>query len=83
MDLKDENGELYLGQQFSHLSNNYYKGDGDNIMDDPDAPTNIRVDSPDPNKLNKAKLEIEKQQMSEVEGHVLKFVRQNSLIKEA
>jgi len=53
--MDDQNKELILGQQFSHLSNKYV-GDGgvDGIMND--EPTNIRIDSPDPKKLEKAKL---------------------------
>lgn len=87
LDLEDDqNNELILGQQFSHLSNKYKAGVGegpvDAVMDD-DEPTNIRIDSPDPKKLEQAKLKIGKQQMSEVQEEVIQYVRKNSLIKGA
>ena len=50
VDLLDENNNLVLAQQFSHLSqkNATAAGTGEEVMDDQ---VNIRLGSPDPNKL--------------------------------
>ena len=79
LDLVDhQSKELLLGQQFSHLSNKYKTGasGADGIMDD--GPTNIRIDSPDPTKLDKAQLQIGDKQRSEVEKKVIQYVRKES-----
>ena len=78
IDLLDENRELILGNQISNFSNKNQQN-----PDDFGESANIRIDSPDPHKLDKAQLAVGEQQRSEVKDEVIKFVRQNSLLKEA
>lgn len=52
------------------------------MMND-DGPANIRLESPDPKKLEGAELKIGQQHMSEVQDEVIKYVRKHSLLKEA
>ena len=51
IDLLDENRELIIGQQISNFSQ---KNKQDQVGDS----TNIRIDSPDPHKLQNAQLKI-------------------------
>ena len=53
IDLLDENRELILGQQISNFSQKNQQ-----IQDDFGESANIRIDSPDPHKLEKARLRV-------------------------
>ena len=44
-------------------------------MDEFGESTNLRIDSPDPHKLENAQLRVGEQQLSEVKDEVIKFVR--------
>ena len=78
IDLLDENRELIIGQQISNISQKNKQN-----PDDFGESTNIRIDSPDAHRLNKAKLKVGEDQMREVQDEVIQFVRQNSLLKDA
>lgn len=83
IELMDENKDLLIKQQLSKLSKasaaeNDYQGDTGGM-----EPVDLRVESPDAKKLDKAELQIKDQQFIQIEEKVINYVRRNSKLKAA
>ena len=75
-----------MQKQLSLLSNKQQLGGtgaAEDILDEEDAPVNIRLASPDAKQLENAELQIQDKQYSDLQDQVKSFVKRTSLIKEA
>lgn len=76
IDLVDQNNNLVLQKQITHLTN-IEEGH------DEDTPNQTRLDSPDARGLDRAELEVHEKRYSELQGKVVDYVRKNSLLADA
>lgn len=75
VELHDEEGEPFLQDHLENLKQHQENGEGDSV--------DIRIPSPSINKLDNAELQIKEQKYSDLQNDVKKFVRKNSLLREA
>ena len=75
IDLVDQNNNLVLQKQITHLTN----------IQENDSEEDITRgnESPDAHKLDRANLEVHEQRYSELQGKVVAYVRKNSLLIDA
>jgi len=76
LELHDEDGAPFLQK---HLDDLKLKVENEEESEQVD----IRIESPSMNKLDKAELQIQEQKYSDLQADVKKFVRRNSLLKDA
>jgi hypothetical protein len=76
IELHDEEGSPFLQKHLEDLKKQVENEEEDDQVD-------IRIESPSMNKLDNAELQIQEQKYSDFQNDVKKYVRRNSLLKEA
>jgi len=76
LELHDEDGAPFLQRHLDELKAKAEKEDENSQVD-------LIIESPSMNKLDKAELQVQEQKYSDLQADVKKYVRRNSLLKEA